>query len=61
MNGKLLKLAEEIYAITDGSDHRQRKAGQVQAIYEWLAEGDVTDTDTAESLSAEWDEYNEIS
>lgn len=55
---RLTKLAHEIYTITDGADHRTHKADTVQAIYEWLAEGDVSDTDTADSLAGEWMEYN---
>lgn len=54
----MAELAEQIYSMVDGADHKQHHAEQVQRIYEWLAEGNTgTETRSTRDLAAEWQEF----
>ena len=51
-------LAEKIWIQYDGSDNKRAHAVDVQAIYEWLREGDGGAGQTVQELVEEWREYN---
>jgi hypothetical protein len=53
------ELVQAIYTEYDGSDHKQFKYDTMAAIGEWLENGEpVTESDTVETLAADWAEYN---
>jgi hypothetical protein len=52
------KLANDIYEIVDGADHKYNKAAKVQEIYDWLREGDIASSDNVNTLAAEWADYD---
>lgn len=51
-------VAALVYSAADGADHKARRAETVQAIYEWLADGDDGNGATIADLAAEWREYS---
>ena len=55
---RLFEIAYVIYDVVDGADHKQQKSATVQAIFEWLVNGDDVSHRTIDDLAAEWHEYN---
>lgn len=51
-------VAALIYTAADGADHKAHRAATVQAIYEWLDNGDDGYGREIADLAAEWREYN---
>ncbi len=55
---QMSEMAERIYSAVFGLDDKAFRAEKVQEIYEWLANGDLTDDPDINALIEEWREYD---